>query len=357
VVWSFVYLAWKHTIELVVLCFRSSDAKEAEILVLRHELDILRRQQPHPRLEPADRAWLSLLSRLLPRQRWSVFLVTPETLLGWHRRMVRRHWTYPNTAKGRPPVADDVQAVIVRLAVENRRWGYQRIKGELAGLGYQVSASSVRRVLRAHGIDPAPRRAATTWSSFIRQQASGIVACDFFTVDSVWLTRYYILFFIEIESRRVHLCGITTNPTGTWVTQQARNLVAALDDAGLVARHLIRDRDTKFTRPFDEVWRSIGARVIRTPVRAPNANAFAERWVGAVRGECLDHLLIVGPRHLARVLDAYVEHYNTHRPHRSLGLRPPERRSVHAEPALQTLGHVSRREVLGGVIHEYHLVA
>jgi putative transposase len=357
VVRSFVYLALKRLIELVLLCFRSNDAKEVEILVLRHELDILRRQQPRPRLEPRDRAWLSLLSRLLPRERWSAFLVKPETLLGWHRQMVRRHWTYPNTAVGRPPVADDIQALIVRLAVENARWGYQRIKGELAGLGYYVSASSIRRVLRANGISPAPRRVATTWSSFIRQQASGIVACDFFTVDSVWLTRYYVLFFIEIESRRVHLCGITTNPTGAWATQQARNLATDLEEAGRVVRHVIRDRDAKFTRPFDDVWRSIGAQVIRTPVRAPNANAFAERWVGTARRECLDHLLIVGPRHLARVLDGYVQHYNMHRPHRSLGLLPPEPRSWRPGRAASPSEHVRRRDVLGGLIHEYDLVA
>jgi putative transposase len=271
--------------------------------------------------------------------------------------MVRHHWTYPHRGVGRPPVADDVQALIVRLAVENRRWGYQRIKGELAGLGYQVSASSVRRVLRANGIDPAPRRAATTWMSFIRQQASGIVACDFFTVDSVWLTRYYVLFFIEIESRRVHLCGITTNPSGAWVTQQARNLAAGLEEAGRVVRHLIGDRDAKFTRPFDDVWQSIGAQVIRTPVRAPNANAFAERWVGTVRRECLDHLLIVGPRHLALVLNSYVEHYNTHRPHGSLGLLPPEPRSRRPRRATSPSEHLRRRDVLGGLIHEYDLVA
>ncbi len=354
---SFVYLALKRTMELLLLCFRSSDAKEVEILVLRHELEILRRQQPRLRLEPIDRAWLSLLSRLLPRRRWSAFLVKPATLLGWHRRMIRHHWTYPNTAVGRPPVADEVQALIVRLAVENQRWGYQRIKGELAGLGHHVSASSIRRVLRAHGIDPAPRRVATTWSAFLRQQASGIVACDFFTVDSVWLTRYYILFFIEIESRRVQLCGITTNPTGAWVTQHARNLVAALDDSGRVVRHLVRDRDTKFTRPFDDVWRSIGAQVIRTPVRAPNANAFAERWVGTVRREGLDHLLIAGPRHLARVLDTYVEHYNTHRPHRALGLLPPQPPFRPPETVPHGLPLINRSDVLGGLIHEYDLVA
>ena len=332
-VWSFVYRALRRLIELVLLSVRSTDGKEVEILVLRHELEILRRQHPRPRLEPADRAWLSLLSRCLPRERWSVFVVTPQTLMDWHRRMLRRHWTYPNATTGRPPVPADVQALIVRLATENPRWGYQRIQGELAGLGHQVSASSIRRVLRSHGIQPAPRRAPTTWRSFIHQQACGIVACDFFTVDSVWLTRYYVLFFIEAQSRRVHVCGITTNPTGAWVTQQARTLATSLEEHGRLVGHLIRDRDTKFTRPFDNVWRSMGAEIVRSPVRAPNANAYAERWVGTIRRECLDHLLIVGPRHLARVLDVYVEHYNTHRPHRSLGLVAPQPRSKRAKGA------------------------
>ena len=223
-VWSFVYLAVGRIMELVLLCLRSSDAKEVEILVLRHELEILRRQHPRPRPEPKDRALLAALSRLLPRRRWSAFVVTPATLLGWHRRMVRRHWTYPNKAKGRPPVPAEVQALIVRLATENLRWGYERIKGELARLGYRVSASSIRRVLRSHGIDPAPRRTSTTWRSFLRRQAAGIVACDFFSVDTVWLTRCYVLFFIEVETRRVQLCGTQRIPPasgspsgpGTW---------------------------------------------------------------------------------------------------------------------------------------------
>src|SRR5579864_207143 len=190
-------------------------------------------------MEPADRAWLSVLSRFLPRRRWSVFLVKPDTLLGWRRRMVWRRWTYPNVARGRPPVPDEVRALIVGLACENPRWGYQRIQGELAGLGYRVSASSIRRVLRAQGVGPAPRRASTTWRSFIARQASGILATDFFTVDTVWLTRYYVLVVIEIESRHVQLCGITTNPSGSWVTQQARNLITTLEGAGTFVSHLI----------------------------------------------------------------------------------------------------------------------
>ncbi len=246
------------------------------------------------RLEPKDRALLAALSRLLPRRRWSVFIVTPATLLRWHRRMVRRHWIYPNSPRGRPPMPSAVCALIVRLASENPAWGYQRIKGELVGLGIVVSASSIQRVLAAHGIKPAPRRRSTTWRSFLRQQAAGLVATDFFTVDTVWLRRYYVLFVIEIQSRRVHLCGVTAHPTSNWVTQQARNLTANFEDRGRPLSHLIRDRDTKFTRSFDVVWQSIGAEIVPTPVRAPNANAFAERWIGTIRRECLDHILVLG---------------------------------------------------------------
>jgi putative transposase len=178
VVWSFVYLALRRVLELVLLCFRSAEAKEIEILVVRHELAVLRRQHPRPHLQSKDRALLAALSRLLPRARWPVFLVRPETLLRWHRRLVRRRWTYPTTRNGRPAVPEKLQQLVVRLAHENPRWGYQRIHGELLRLGWRVSASSIRRILRAHGIDPAPRRAGTGWRSFLRQQAAGIVACD-----------------------------------------------------------------------------------------------------------------------------------------------------------------------------------
>jgi putative transposase len=354
VVWSFVYLALRRVLELLVLCWQSADAKEVELLVLRHQLAILRRQYPRPRLQPQDRALLAALSRLLPRPKWSVFVVTPETLLRWHRRMVRRHWTYPALPRGRPPIPNSVQTLIVRLATENPRWGYQRIRGELLHLGLRVSVSSIARVLRANGLQPAPRRAAgsTTWRSFLRRQAAGIVACDFLTVDTVFLQRLYVLFFIQLHDRRVHLVGVTANPRGAWVAQQARNLLAALDEQATVVRFLIRDRDSKFTRAFDDVWRAVGAEVILTPIQAPNANAVAERWVGTVRQECLDHLLIAGRRQLVRVLHIYVEHYNRHRPHRGLGLSAPERsaRQGIAEPPAAKQIH--RRNLLGGLIHE-----
>jgi putative transposase len=360
VVWSFVYLALRRVLELLVLCWRSAEAKEVEILVLRHQLAVLRRQHPRPRLQPQDRALLAALSRLLPRPRWSIFVVTPETLLGWHRRMVRRHWTYPARPRGRPPVPDQVQTVIVRLATENPHWGYQRIRGELLRLGCRVSASTIARVLRANGLQPAPRRAATstTWRSFLRCQAAGILACDFLTVDTVFLQRLYVLFFIQLHNRRVHLAGVTANPSGAWVAQQARNLVSALDEDATAIRFLIRDRDSKFTRAFDDLWRAVGAKVIRTPIQAPNANAVAERWVGTVRRECLDHLLITGRRHLLRVLHNYVQHYNRHRPHRSLDLSAPEpsERCELADPSAAAW-QLHRRDVLGDLIHEYERAA
>jgi putative transposase len=278
-----------------------------------------------------------------------VFLVWPETLLRWHRRLVRRRWTYPTVSMGRPPVPDQVQQLIVRLARENPRWGDQRIRGELLRLGCRVSASSISRVLRAHGIHPAPRRAPTTWRSFLHRQAAGILACDFFTVDTVFLQRLYVLFVIELRSRQVHLAGITAHPTGMWVAQQARNLVIDFGDHASVFKFLIRDRDAKFTKTFDAVWRSIGVEIICTPVRAPNANAVAERWVGTVRRECLDHLLILGRRHLVRVLRSYIEHYNQHRPHRSLGHGTPVPSVQGARASTPAPDRLHRRDILGGL--------
>jgi hypothetical protein len=278
VVWSFLYMALRRILELMVLCWRSADAKEIEILVLRHQLAILRRQHPRPRLRAQDRALLAALSRLLPRPRWSTFMVAPETLLRWHRRMVRRHWTYPALPRGRPPVPSQVQTVIVQLATENPRWGYQRIRGELLRLGFRVSASSIARVLRANGLQPAPRRAATptTWRSFLRRQAASILACDFLTVDTVFLQRLYVLFFIQLHNRRVHLAGVTANPAGAWFVQQARNLAAVLDEQATAVRFLLRDRDasspgSSTTSGVGSAPRSFARRSrLRTPTPSPN---------------------------------------------------------------------------------------
>jgi putative transposase len=196
------YLTLCRSIQLLALAARGDAVKDLEIVVLRHQLAVLRRQIPRPRLEPADRALLAAVSRVLPRARWSCFFVQPETLLGWHRRLVAGAWAYPHRQTGRPPLDHRIQQLIVRLAAENPRWGYQRIQGELLRLGVRVSATAIRTTLRRHRLDPAPRRASSTWRAFLRQQAAGIVACDFFTVDTVWLRRLYVLLFIELDTRR-----------------------------------------------------------------------------------------------------------------------------------------------------------
>ncbi|MEJ7568495.1 MAG: helix-turn-helix domain-containing protein [Gaiellaceae bacterium] len=308
---SVLYWSLRRLLELAVLRFRSQREKEIEILLLRHQLLVLQRQVARPELTPADRAVLAAFSRVLPRQAWKrSFFVTPATLLRWHRELVARRWTYPSRRPGRPATTLEVRKLVVQLARENPSWGYRRIQGELVGLGIKLAASTVWMILKNAGIEPAPKRLETSWSDFLRQQAASILECDFLTVDSLFLKRFYVLFFIELATRRVHIAGITTNPDGPWVTQQARNLLMQLDDEGVRPRFLIRDRDSKFTRDFDEVFGSEGIRVIKAPARAPKARAHAERWVGTVRRECLDRLLIVGRRHLDAVLCEYAAHYN-----------------------------------------------
>ncbi len=309
---SFAYLVFTALLRLLTSGKRDPFAREVELLALRHELAVLRRQTARPRLRPADRAFLAALAQLLPPERRRGLLVTPQTLLRWHRELVRRKWTQPPGTRGRPPVEQRVRQLVLRLARENPRWGYPRIAGELLKLGVRVSPSTVRRILLAAGLEPAPRRIGPSWQQFLRQQASSILACDFFTVETLTMRRYYVLFSIELESRRVRLAGATTNPTGAWVTQQARNL----NLTGLLerTRFLIRDRDSKFSGAFDEVLGSEGITVIQTPVRAPKANAYAERFVRTVRNECLDWLLILGRRHLEHTLNVYATHYNRERP-------------------------------------------
>jgi hypothetical protein len=357
VVLSFVYWSLRRLLELVVLRRRSEREKEIEILLLRHQLRVLERQVARPHLTRADRALLAAFSRVLSRQRWSssVF-VRPATLLRWHRELVARHWTYPHRRPGRPPTPAKVRELVTRMARENPSWGYRRIQGELVGLGIKLAASTVWTILKEAGIEPAPKRLETSWSEFLRQQAASILECDFLTVDTLFLKRFYVLFFIELATRRVHVAGITTNPDGRWVTQQARNVLMELGDEGIRPRFLVRDRDSKFTREFDEVFRSEGIRVIKAPVRAPKARAHAERWVESVRRECLDRLLILGRRHLNHVLVTYVRHFNEHRPHRALAQRPPLSDEQPLADVID-LDRLRRRDLLGGLIHEYQLAA
>jgi putative transposase len=339
-------------------CGPTPDADTVEIAVLRHQLAVLRRQVPRPRYTPTDRMVLAALAKLLPRERWAVFLVTPATLLRWHRELIARRWTYPKNGRDPRGLDEQIVALVVRLARENPRWGYLRIVGECHNLGVRVSATSVRRILRRHGLGPAPRRGGPTWTQFLRTQASGLLATDFFTVETVGLTRLYALFVVEVQQRYVHLLGITAHPTGAWVAQQARNLLMDLEEQGHRFRYLIRDRDAKFTAAFDAVFAAAGIELVKIPPRAPRANAYAERWVRTVRAECLDWTLVCNQRQLHRVLTAYLRHYNGARPHRSLELQPPRPVPRLALVASNSaVSPVQRIDVLGGLIHEYRRAA
>jgi putative transposase len=317
---------------------------------------VLRRKTGRPKLTPLDRMLLAVTSRFLPRGRWASLMFTPQTLLRWHRELVRRKWTYGRDRKpGRPPIDPETLELILRLARENPRWGCIRIQGELRRLGIRVGATTIRRLLRRAGLGPAPRRTGPTWSEFLRVQAEGIIACDFFSVETIRLKTLYVLMFIDLQTRRVFVTDCTAHPDSAWVTQQARNLSMDLDGRVPPLRFLIHDRDSKFPGSFDEVFRSEGTGVILTPIRAPNANAFAERWVRTVRAECLDWMLILGRRQLDRVLRTYAEHYNGHRAHRALGLAAPMDGSEDLVPIRPQ--EVHRRNVLGGLVHEYHGMA
>jgi putative transposase len=298
------------------------------------------------------------MSRMLPRERWAAFIVTPATLMRWHRELVRRKWTYGHRpSQGRPPIDPETRALIVRMARENARWGCVRIKGELQGLGIIVSATTIRTILRRAGLGPAPRRGGPTWRQFLSAQAKGILACDFFCVETVFLKTLYVLVFMDIHTRRILGVGASANPEGTWVTQQARNLMMDLDaDPELCRmRLLLRDRDAKYPRSFDAVFAAEGIEVVLTPYRTPQANGHIERLIGGLWREVLDRLLVLHRRHLSYVLREYAAHHNSHQPHRGLGLRcPHDVGEPIPGPRPARREAAQRREILGGLIHEYH---
>ncbi len=350
-----LYLIFVRLCGWLVLLGRSSAAKNAELLVLRHEVVVLRRTNPRPRLDWADRAVLAALIRLLPGWLRMHRLVTPGTVLRWHRRLVTRKWSYPHRM-GRPPVSVEIATLIGQLATENHGWGYKRIQGELLKLGHRVGASTIRRVLKALKILPAPKRHTdTTWRQFLRTQASTMLAADFFHVDcAVTLQRLYCLFIMEAGSRYVHILGITANPDGLWTVQQIRNLLMNLGDRAADFRFLVRDRAGQFTASFDAVLADAGIEAVKIPPRSPRANAYAERFVLTARTEVTDRMLIFGQRHLRTILAEYEAHYNGRRPHRSCQLHPP--RSDHPVADLSK-ERIKRRPVLGGLINEYERAA
>jgi putative transposase len=350
-----LYLVFCRIVGWLALLARTSAAKDVEILVLRHENAVLRRQTPKPRLDWVDRAVLAALIRLLPRALTAHRLVTPATVLRWHRLLVVRHWTYPS-GPGRPPIDPVIAALVEQMARDNPGWGYQRIQGELLGLGHRIGASTIRRILRRCGIPSAPvRHDHTTWRRFLRTQASTMLACDFFHVDcALTLKRLYVFFVMEVGSRYVHILGVTANPDGPWTVQQARNLLMDLGDRADQFKVLIRDRAGQFTTTFDAVLADAGIAACKIPPRSPRANAYAERFVGTVRSEVTDRMLIVGERHLRRVLGEYARHYNRWRPHRANQLQPPR-----SDRPIVDLTHerITRRPVLGGLIIEYERAA
>jgi putative transposase len=350
-----LYLIFVQFCGWLVLLGRSSASKNAELLVLRHEVAVLHRTNPRPRLDWADRAILAALIRRLPGRLQAHRLITPGAVLRWHRRLVTRKWTCPNRT-GRPPVSAEIATLVERLATENCSWGCQRIQGELLKLGHRVSASTIRRVLKALKISPAPKRQTdATWRQFLRTQASTMLATDFFHVDCVvTLQRLYCLFVMEVGSRYVHILGITASPDGPWTVQQIRNLLMDLGDRAADFRFLVRDRAGQFTAPFDAVLAGAGIQAVKIPPRSPRANAYAERFVLTARTEVTDRMLIFGQRHLRTILAEYEAHYNGQRPHRSRQLRPP--RPDHPVADL-TQERIKRRAVLGGLINEYERTA
>jgi putative transposase len=312
------------------------------------------------RYDPADRAWFAALTRFIPRRRWAeVFPVTPATLLAWHRRLAARKYdTSRRRRPGRPATVRSIARLTVRLAQENPLWGYRRIHGELTKLGVSVAASTVYEILRAAGIDPAPRRDGPTWRQFLHTQAAGILAVDFLHVDTVALTRLYVLVFIEHGTRRLHVGGVTARPTGEWTVQQARNLALDLGERFGDSRFLIHDRGSNFTASFDAVFQTTGTTILRTAVQAPRMNAICERLIGTLRREPLDRVLIVNQVHLRAVLADYQEHYNTARPHQGIGQRVPE-----GDPTCRVTAadsgacQIRRKPVLSGLINEYERAA
>jgi hypothetical protein len=360
-VFRMVLFLWEFLMDVLVVSRLSEDEKDLELLLLRQQLRIVERKQERgPQIPRWQKVRLAMLAvRLKGRARdgktaleESVRLFKPATVVGWHRAIVRRKWTYEQRRKsGRPPIDAELERWILQVARDSPGLGYEKIAGELRKLGFKASKTTVSTVLERHGILPAPERGreGSAWRVFLNHYKDQFLACDFFTVEALTLKTRYVLFFLEHGTRQVHLAGCTAHPTGAWVTQQARQMTWALQDRELPMRYLIHDHDTKFTDAFDIVFEAEGVEIVGIPYQAPNANAFAERWVRSVREECLDKVIILNEGHLRRVVHEYVTYYNTRRPHQGLEQDSP----ASMFPASQE-GTVRYRNVLGGIIRDYY---
>jgi len=357
--WSLMHIL-TFFLDLFTIMGITDSNRDLEIIILRHQVHILQRKvKTHPRISDSERMIMATLTNKFRRSSkdarqhlYQVLLIyKPDTVLAWHRNLVRRKWSFKREGKpSRPGISCELEALILRLAKENPRWGYDKIQGELLKLGHRLGATSVRNILKRHRVTPVSQRSTGSWCSLLRHYKDQILACDFFTVETIWLKTIYVLFFIELGTRRIHLAGCTTNPNKIWVTQQARQLVWDLkdNDRDMMA-FLIHDNDTKFTSSFDSVFSSEGAEILHTPYQAPRANAFAERWVRSVREECLDHILILNENHLRCVLNEYAEYYNHARPHQGIRQHFPI-----SGPVRNTGGPIRSRDILGGIIHDYY---
>ena len=357
------YLALTSVFTLIRLLPMNDVDKNIEILTLRHQLAILQRQIDRPRLTPPDRAFLAALLHRLPRPRLRQLhlIVSPDTVLRWHRDLLRRHHATASRPKrpGRPPTVRSIKRLVLRLANENASSGYRRVHGELAVLGVKVAPSTVWEILRNAGIDPVPERDRQSWAAFLRGQAHAILAADFFETRTLIGARLYVFAVIEHATRRVRVLGATAHPTAAWTTQLARNLVMDLHDAGTTVKYLIRDRDSRYTATFNAVLAGAGVAIVKTGIRAPRMNAIMERWVRSCRAELLDRTLIVNRGHLLHTLREYETFYNQHRPHRALrGAAPlrPLPQPITAPGGLERLD-IRRRDRLGGILHEYQHAA
>ncbi|MEU1802736.1 integrase core domain-containing protein [Streptomyces sp. NPDC019937] len=357
---SLLYKVTRKLLTVPSVLLRRGTVKDVELLVLRHENAVLRRQLTGPvRYEPADRFWFAALSGLIPRRHWREFFpVAPGTLLAWHRRFIAAKWDYTARRRtGRPPTPVAVKKLVLRLARENPNWGHRRVQGELTRLGHRIAASTVWEILNAAGIDPAPRRSGPAWREFLTTQAEGIIAADFFHIDTALGRRLYALVFLEHATRRLHITGVTARPKRDWTVQQARNLTADLGIRIQTLRFLLRDRDGKYGEAFDAVFRAEEMKILKSAPQAPRMNAHCERIIGSIRREALDHVLIMNEAHARHVLAAYERHYNEHRPHQARNQLPPD---VPEQPAVAhdlNTHKVLRTRILGGLINEYRYAA
>jgi transposase len=357
---AILYHVLRCLLGLIAVLARRDLSTDAELLVLRHENTVLRRQLPRARYTPADRAWLVALSRLIPRPRWrKIFPVTPATILTWHRKLVSRRWDYSTHRRpGRPRTGTAIRQLVLRMATDNPTWGHRRVHGELIRLGHRIAASTVWQILHDAGIDPAPRRSGPTWRQFLTAQAGAVLAVDFLHVDTIILKRLYVLIMVEHGSRRTHLLGVTAHPTGAWTAQAARNLLMDFGERLADTKFLLRDRDSRFTASFDAVFSAIGIRSLKSPPAAPRANAICERMIGTLRRELLDRMLVVNERHLTRILTIYLRHFNTARPHRTLEQLAPTQAETYPPPVINLADYqIKRQPILHGLTSEYHISA